>query len=347
MAKEPTISAFWTLRLIEEAQCGARETATLWRVAGITPADARDGRHISDRRHLRVWDAALRGARRESFPLDVARRMTLDDYAVLALACKTAPDLGAALDVIARYVRIHTNAVVMTLARSSDALRIRLKRAGPRTAAMNAAMTSAVAELWLALTRITARRPALRRVHFAHAPSGDVSSCRAFFAAPIAHSSSFDGLELGRSAESVPIALADSGLYRHLVGELEGALGRAAESSAASEIHRVLLDVFAAGSSFDPSLASIARRMGLGARTLQRRLADEGTTLSAVVRDARKVLAGDLLRDRRRSVAEVAFLLGFSETPAFHRAFRRWYGTTPARWTMSSDGGPIGMMSKD
>jgi AraC-like DNA-binding protein len=67
----------------------------------------------------------------------------------------------------------------------------------------------------------------------------------------------------------------------------------------------------------------------MSARTLDRRLRAEGTSFRAVLDGFRHELAERLLRDRRVSLGEAAFLLGFSDPSAFHRSFKRWTGRTP------------------
>jgi AraC-like DNA-binding protein len=68
----------------------------------------------------------------------------------------------------------------------------------------------------------------------------------------------------------------------------------------------------------------------MSARSLQRRLGDEGTSFDAVIDELRRDLAHRYLADPRIAIAEVAYLLGFSEPSAFHRAFKRWTGATPS-----------------
>ena len=43
----------------------------------------------------------------------------------------------------------------------------------------------------------------------------------------------------------------------------------------------------------------------------------------------RRELAARHLSERRLAISEIAFLLGFSEPSAFHRAFKRWTGHAP------------------
>ena len=64
-------------------------------------------------------------------------------------------------------------------------------------------------------------------------------------------------------------------------------------------------------------------------RTLQRRLAEEGTSLHREVEEIRKGMAMALIKDRTVSIDEVAFLLGYPEPSTLFRSFKRWTGTTP------------------
>jgi AraC-like DNA-binding protein len=87
-----------------------------------------------------------------------------------------------------------------------------------------------------------------------------------------------------------------------------------------------------------PAMNSVARALATSPRTLRRRLADEGLTFERVRDDALAAIARERLRDRRQSVAEVAYVLGFSEVRAFHRAFRRWTGQTPGEYRRAALG---------
>jgi AraC-like DNA-binding protein len=82
----------------------------------------------------------------------------------------------------------------------------------------------------------------------------------------------------------------------------------------------------------EPALAAVARRLGTSARTLQRRLAEEGTTFAALVDEVRRQRAEAFLAAPDVSIAEVSWLVGFAEQSAFTRAFRRWTGAAPDAW---------------
>jgi AraC-like DNA-binding protein len=81
-----------------------------------------------------------------------------------------------------------------------------------------------------------------------------------------------------------------------------------------------------------PGIADIAAGLAMSPRTLQRRLADEDCTFQAVVDEARHALATRLLSETPYSLAEIAFLTGFSEQSAFTRAFKRREAQTPGAY---------------
>ena len=81
-----------------------------------------------------------------------------------------------------------------------------------------------------------------------------------------------------------------------------------------------------------PTLQDIARDLGMSARTLQRRLTDNGFTFQELVEETRRELAQHYLKQRAIELNEAAFLLGFEDANSFFRAFQGWEGTSPGEW---------------
>lgn len=79
------------------------------------------------------------------------------------------------------------------------------------------------------------------------------------------------------------------------------------------------------------AVEDVARKLALGPRTLQRRIAAEGTTFQQLLRETREALARHYLVSTSLPAAEISFLLGFDEPNSFYRAFRAWTGTSPDR----------------
>jgi AraC-like DNA-binding protein len=80
------------------------------------------------------------------------------------------------------------------------------------------------------------------------------------------------------------------------------------------------------------AIEPVARRLAMSPRTIQRRLALEGTSFSALVQETRDALARYYLGATTMTVAEIALLLGFDEPNSFYRAFREWSGNTPRQY---------------
>ena len=98
-------------------------------------------------------------------------------------------------------------------------------------------------------------------------------------------------------------------------------------------VESVLTGMLPAG---EGGMDAVASRLGLGRRTLLRKLKDEGVTFEKVVDELRQRLAHQHLGEGR-SISETAYLLGFSDPAAFSRAFKRWTGTSPRNRTSGGE----------
>jgi len=84
-----------------------------------------------------------------------------------------------------------------------------------------------------------------------------------------------------------------------------------------------------------PGIGLAAKLSGVTVRTLQRWLADQGTTYSQLLEDLRHDLAIYLLRDPDREASAISRELGYRDPAIFTRAFRRWTGQTPSEFRQS------------
>ena len=79
-----------------------------------------------------------------------------------------------------------------------------------------------------------------------------------------------------------------------------------------------------------PHRDDVAAQLMMSERTLQRRLAEEGTSFTNLVDDTRRELARQSLSAGELSLKMLSFQLGFSEPSAFYRACKRWFGMAPS-----------------
>ena len=95
-------------------------------------------------------------------------------------------------------------------------------------------------------------------------------------------------------------------------------------------VERVKLEIISLLPSGKISDQSVADSLHMNVRTLQRKLHQEGSSFKSLLNEVRKDLAKKYIRDKRESLGEIAFNLGFAESSSFSRAFKRWTGQTPS-----------------
>lgn len=278
---------------------------------------------IPESTHFEIWERMMRSLRRPDLPFLYARGVEVDDYDVLGLAVKTAPSLESALQRVNRYLAIWTNTLSCVVTPTAADVEVAMHREGPRTLGMRCANESTIGEVLQVLSDIISDRIAPPRVFFRHAAPADRSAHDAFFAGGVTFGADFDGFVLDREALTVTPKLSDPALSSLILDILErrSPLASGFEDLKA-EIRR---DLYAGV----PKLEVVASRLVTSSRTLQRRLEDAGTTYRELADETRREIAERLLTDTELPLGEIAFLVGFSEVSAFHRAFKRWKNMTP------------------
>jgi AraC-like DNA-binding protein len=136
-------------------------------------------------------------------------------------------------------------------------------------------------------------------------------------------------LVVPRAAWDLPTRAADPGLF----SLLDDHARRLAGAAAAEDLPDLVRAAIAADlPGREPSLEAAARRLRTSRRSLQRRLEASGTSFARLVGAVRRERAEAFLAAGNVSVAEVSWLVGFSEQSAFTRAFRRWTGRSPTQF---------------
>jgi AraC-like DNA-binding protein len=185
------------------------------------------------------------------------------------------------------------------------------------------------AYLVLSARRLTERADfSPKRVYFRHSAPEDTRHYETLFGAPVNFCSSMDRIMFHSRDGELPIGTADAGLSALLDRVADGLLAerRRRDLSSVERVRSLLTELLPRG---EASATKIASSLGVTPRTLHRRLADEGVKFRDLIDDARRRLALAYVEEAELSVSEVAYLLGFSGVPAFHRAFRRWTNETP------------------
>lgn len=284
---------------------------------------------IPVRRALKLLERASEMAGDPELGLRAAHEATRGDYDLLeyaAISCQTGADV---LKVIRRYFRLVNDLAELGLETHGERAIVRITSPIrlPRVAAdfQSAAIYGAVA-------RWNRPRPECRvEVWFRHPEPPDTREyARAFSPAVVRFSAPFDGFVFDRRWLDRQVPTADPKLHQLLCRHADERLAALPRSgSLLRRVRELVADELGRG---NPSADHIAARLHMSRRTLTRRLEQMGTTFKALLDEVRRDLAMRWLVTEDVRIAELAHRLGFSEPAAFHRAFKRWSGKTPAQY---------------
>jgi AraC-like DNA-binding protein len=165
------------------------------------------------------------------------------------------------------------------------------------------------------------------RVSFNHAAPSYHSEYTRLFEGVEHFEQPYTGIEFDRALMSAASLHKDDDLHGALRSIAERRVLRLMQRTPyAVRVHE---HIVRQGPGCDTAMDSVASALGLSVRSLRRRLAAEGKTYDSIANEALSMIAKHLLRDKQQTVQEVAYEMGFSDTCTFHRAFKRWTGTTP------------------
>ena len=261
------------------------------------------------------------------FGLHLGQSINPTAFDVVGYCALNSPTLGAAFARVARYHSIWTDGALFILETSNDTSAIVYSYIDP-----SIHETRQDAEVTLAIVtnlcrNIASAEFAPTSVEFQHDAPRDTNEHIKIFRCPIEFRASSNRLTFPTSFLSLPIAKADASLCALLDRHAEELLAKfPPRDSLVDQVRSIITSELRGG---DPSLERIADQLSLTPRTLQRKLQELGTSHNELLDHMRRQLAMRYLREPEMAICEVAYLLGFSESSSFHRAFKRWTGVTP------------------
>jgi AraC-like DNA-binding protein len=258
----------------------------------------------------------------------LGRTVTLSAMGAVGVLMQASPNVAHALEAMGKHFHVHDKGAQLSVEADSKAVRI-----GYRLTARDVDMVEEIYTLaamaGLAFLRALCGkgwRPLEFELPFRRPRT--VESLRKALGVPLKFDAErlwmiFPAADLAR-----PLPSADPLLYRMMAERIEQL-----EAQQRRDLVGRVRDVMQTVIFLEASNASIvASRMGMSLRTLNRRLRAEGTSLQAIRDEVTAEAACQLLGNTDKPAGEVALILGYSDSSAFTRAFRRWRGVPPAQW---------------
>lgn len=326
--EKPSISTLLLRPVL--AALPAEQHARFFRATDLSLEQVRDpDARVSAAQFCIAW-AELTRVAGPHVALAIAEQTEVGAFGLVEYVCRSAPTLGESLAQWVRFLNLLDDAVEVELAIGDDA--------AVRVVRESEAPTPASHELCFALLVRHARAiaqpsPHIVRVEFAH-PMTDETPYASWFGAPVVFNAHTTQLVFDASSMNSLLETSDPNLAALLSRQAESEalqLDKREDLPFTDQVRRRLQIGLKDHLTTIEQMASV---LGMTSRTLQRRLHDDGTSFQELRDSVRRELADHYL-EGDLSIAEISFLLGFSQPSAFFRAFKRWTGVTPREFRLS------------
>lgn len=285
-----------------------------------------------------MLDAALALTKDELLGVKASKVSAVGDVGLFDYVMSTAATPRAALQAAARYTRLLNDTLDLSLDEKGERAVVTLS---------TGVVLPALAEDYQLCAIISNQAPSWwpsgqvddMDVWFRHGPPRDreayrdaLGNVRLHFQAPLS------GFGFPRHLLDRAQPKHDAKLHDVLCRYAQISIGNLPKPASTTERVRAVISTQLAHGPI--SLEQTARKLHMSPRTLGRRLSEEGTSFKGLIDDMRKSLALHYVAARDVDLAQIASMAGFTETPSFYRAFRRWTGTTPTRYRWHHRGDP-------
>jgi AraC-like DNA-binding protein len=262
------------------------------------------------------------------YGLLVGERSAASSLGVVSDLMRHSPDVATALRNLVLYLQLQDRGAVPTLEVQGETVLLGYAVYQKGVVATDQIYDAAIAIGFNILRSLCGPRFRPSEVLLRRAEPVDREPYRRLFNAPVRFDSYQSALVFPKTWLDRPVSGADPHQYRTLDAAAKALMERL-DVDFVDQLHRVLHGLVITGWG---SVEQAAFLFGMHRRTLNRRLAAQGTSFRALLQEVRFEIAQQLLRDTRIPVADVAEALGYAAAGAFTRAFQRWSGQSPTAW---------------
>lgn len=255
-------------------------------------------------------------------------------WGLLGYAISYSATLSAALGRLVRYWRILNEAVQFRFQEATKHHVAIAQCPSELGLGLPHAVSYRFAALVGACRRITRTEVVPSEITFAFEQPSSTLEYHRFFRCQLRFGQPLSQITFAQRDIDLPIPGEDETLAGYLSENAERVLQKLCSGTSTKE--RVRAAIWAVLSEGPPSLRHVASALQVPPRTLQRRLAAEGTSLHHEIEHIREQMAIATLRERAIPIEEVAFVLGYTESSTFYRSFKRWTGKTPRQYRAAS-----------
>ncbi len=259
--------------------------------------------------------------------LHMARNRSLANLGATSLLIAHQPTLRLALETLREFRMSVNSTLVLHYEEAGDIAILREDFHLTRPEAVRQSMELALAVLAKLCMAVLGAGWSPQNICFTHeAPPRHARAIYVeTFQCPAIFNSDFNSIIIQRADLDRPNPRADEQLALHARQLLTAAVGTQ-QDTATEHVARLIRIFLPTGKA---SIQMCAANLGMAVRSLQRALDDEGTSFTALLRDARRQLANEYLANPRLRVSDISDLLGYSSIGAFSRWYKASFGMPP------------------
>lgn len=282
---------------------------------------------IPAERAAALLEASAAASGLESFGLRMAESRQLSNMGPVGMLVRDQPTLRDSLVVMLRYHAMLNGSLSLQIEESAGTVVIREDVVVGTAQPVRQAVELAIGVMLRLMRRILGEDWRPRRVCFVHPAPRDIGVHLRVFGHCVEFEHDFNGIVCTSADLDTPNRSADPAMARYAQQLLDASLQTQAPSLLEDVRHTVLL-LLPRGRA---TIEEVAAHLGLVCRTVQRRLADEGVSFSALVNELRVELAQRHVTGSDRPLTDVAALLGFSAPSGFSRWYQGQFGCSPSQ----------------
>jgi AraC-like DNA-binding protein len=304
------------------------EVESLLKSSSLTPQQIKNSQvRLPVKNQIKFLNLVAKELQDPFLGIHLAEGIELREMGLVYYVIASSETLGDALRRLARYSGV-TNEGVRITCREGKEITVRFDYVGVSRLSDHHQIECFVAILLRLCRQLTGLSLSPTGVKLAHRRTELPAEIKKVFGCKVSFGSDADEVVYPRLADTIASVNADPYLNSLLVKYCEKALSNRRAHSGAwrLKVENAIVPLLPHGQA---KMEEIAKRLGVGRRTLTRLLASEECTFGGILDALRLDLAKSYLREQNLPASEVAWLLGFGEVSAFSHACRRWTGKTP------------------
>lgn len=272
-------------------------------------------------KYIELFEASAKLLRETDLGLRLGKELKVAEMGPLGLMFLAAPTLKEGLENFSRFIETWQGSTVIDISNEDDLVHWRYKIVDDQIWPRGQDSEFSLSALCHMFRGVLSSAWSPLAVHFEHAPLSDPLTYKRIFQCPVFFNQAANSLVLSTAELNAELKTADPYMSRMMLTHAAQLRGQqAVEVTLLEDLRAVIERRLLSGK---VNVNELATELGYAPRTLQRYLAQEGTSIREQVALTRMASA-EMLTRQKISRVEIAKSLGYADSASLWRAERAW-----------------------